>query len=199
VAFSGWWYERGESSAVVPLAWRVEEPVSATAYEKQRIPDNVLIALRQDSGWTARWKGPEDSQLQGWYLRWQPGRNAAHLANMHDPRICLGGLGLEMQAELGTWQFQMGNLVLPVETFRFRDGASVVHVYYVLLDDKPASRMGRLYNNSVMSRLEAAMEGVKQRGQRLVEIGLWGDYPESKARAVVEQFLRTHTIVEAQG
>jgi exosortase len=193
--FSSWWYARGEANARKPLEWRVEEPVSATGFKAQRIPDKVLITLRNDAGWTARWDGPEKEQFQAWYLRWKPGRNSAQLANMHDPRICLGGLGLEMQAELGTWECHIGELALAVQTFRFRDGDKVVHIFYALMDDLPRDQMGRRFDNSIVSRLRAALDGVRHRGQRMVEIGLWGDYPESKAREMVEQFLRTHTLV----
>jgi exosortase len=194
--FSSWWYARGESMAEAPVSWRVEEPASATGFQRQRIPDNVLITLRHDSGWTARWEAPDKAEIQAWYLRWLPGRNAAQLANLHDPRVCLSGLGLEMQAELGTWELDLGKLILPVQTFRFRDGPQVVHVFYALLDDLAASQMSRQLDNSILSRLRAAKEGVRHRGQRLVEIGIWGDFPEAKAREMVRQFLSTHTVVD---
>jgi len=192
--FSAWWYQRGEKRAEAPLVWQVAEPVSAKGFQKQRIPDKILITLRNDSGWTAKWDGPDGGQIQAWYLRWSPGRIAAQLANLHDPRVCLAGLGLEMKAELGTWQFQSGKLALPVETFRFQDGTRVVHVYYALVDDLPETQMSRRFDNSVLSRLRAAWDGVTNRGQRMIEIGLWGDFTESQAREIVEEFLKTHAV-----
>jgi exosortase len=193
--FSAWWFDRGQTHAEAPIEWKVAEPVAERGFKRERIPDKVLITLRNDSGWTARWESPEKAPMQAWYLRWRPGRNAAQLANMHDPRVCLGGMGLEMQAELDTWNFQTGPLVLPIRSFRFRDGPQTVHLYYALLDDRRATRMGKLYDNSILNRLQATWDGVKNRGQRLIEIGLWGDFPESHARKMVEDFLAAHIVV----
>lgn len=194
--FSHWWYDRGQVLAQPALNWKLAEPASETSFERDRIPDKVIVDLRHNEGWTAKWKGPQGMRLQGWYLRWEPGRNAPQLANMHDPRVCLSGLGLELEAELTTWEFRKQGLVLPVQTFRFKDQGSPVHVYYAILDDRPAIRMEKRLDNSTQSRLRAAWEGRKHRGQRLVEIGVWGDVPEIEARKTVEDCLARYAIVE---
>jgi exosortase len=196
--FSAWWYDRGGLVAPPTVGWTVQEPAEKTGYVKMEIPDKVVIDMRFDEGWTGSWKGPGDSRLQAWYLRWEPGRNSTQLARMHDPRVCLGGLGLELEAELVTWEFRTNGLVLPVQSFRFKDAGQPVHVYYALLDDRPAVRMEKRLDNSTVSRLWAAWEGRKHRGQRLVEVGVWGDMPEVEARRMVEQFLAESALVTGQ-
>jgi exosortase len=195
-AFSAWWYDRGQNLAQPTLKWSIAEPSAAPEFKRDEISDKVLITLRHNEGWSAKWKGPGEMKIQGWYLRWEPGRNAPQLANMHDPRICLGGLGLELEAELTTWEFRTKGLVLPIQTFRFKDQGNPVHVYYGVLDDRPAIRMEKKLDNSTVSRLRAALEGRKHRGQRLIEVGVWGDVPESEARLAVQEYLTQHARVE---
>ncbi len=193
--FASWWYERGATHALPALEWNVQQPVDADGFKRERMPDRVVIDLRLDDGWTGKWNGPSGIKLQAWYLRWLPGQNSPQLATMHDPRVCLGGLGLDMQAELATWEFRHHGLVLPVRTLRFKDGNNIVHVYYALIEDKPQTRMTRRLDNSLLSRIEAAWDGIKHRGQRMVEIGVWGDIDESEARKEAEQFLRSHVVI----
>lgn len=194
--FSAWWFARGEAHAEAPLSWQLQQPASYPGFSAKRMSDKVAMTLRHDSGWTGSWKGSHGERVQAWYLRWAPGKNSPQLASMHDPRTCLSGLGLEMQAELASWEFRQDALALPVKTFRFRDGTETVHVYYALLDDRPSTKMERRYDNTVFSRLELAWEGIRNRGQRLVEVGVWGNLSEEDARKEVEKFLKSYTSVQ---
>ncbi len=58
--------------------------------------------------------------------------------------------------------------------------------------------MEKRLDNSTVNRLRAAWEGRKHRGQRLVEVGVWGDIPEPEARKMVERFLAANAVVRGE-
>ena len=80
-----------------------------------------------------------------------------------------------------------GDVRLPVDAYHFRDGPRDVFVFNCLVEDvrrgEAQSRVRE--DNSVSSRFVAAMAGKRHRGQRRIEVAVWG---AASAATAVEMF-----------
>lgn len=169
----GWyrWHERGMP---VSPAWTLRLPSEAPGYQARPIPEASRAMLRYDEGRCGVWTGPDDTRWIAFYLRWKPGRAAVQLASLHAPSVCLPAAGVEPRGPAVRRQFSIGGRPFLFDRYAFNDRGRPAFAYYCLTDDRPSTAPLASAALTTASRLEAAAAGLRNSGQRVIEIALSG-------------------------
>jgi hypothetical protein len=163
-------------------------PTNNPTFKEAILPERARQILRYDEGRSVAWE-TDGIGWQAVFLRWNPGRTALHLAQNHTPEVCMTAAGhtLKILSEM-TW-FTAGDLRLPFIVYVVTDTPRPVYVFYCLWDDR-ASIQGRgtmmfTYRN----RLAPMLQGLRNPGQRSLEIALTGDLDATQAEATLQNEL----------
>ncbi len=188
-------HERGDT----PLApWRFRLPNDRATFQITPIAPRVRAELRFDEGYGGHWNDDAGLRWQALYFHWKPGRNAAQTVGVHDPRACLAAVGMEEIGTLPRFEITRGEIRLPVDAYHFRDGPRHVFVFNCLVEDvrrgEAQSRVRE--DNSISSRFLAALAGKRHRGQRRIEIAVWGAPDAATAEASFRRLLDAQIQVE---
>ena len=175
------WYRAHENPrTTAPLSWTVELPKAQPAFQELSLKADARRVLRYDQARSAAWDEGANLKWQAIFLRWNPGRLAAHLAKSHAPEVCLTAAGAQLTRQTGPRQLDIGGLALPFKCYAFTQGASQVHVLYCLAED----RHGSLNTNGATGyrgRLQAVIDGRRNGGQRSLELAVWGIDDDAQA------------------
>jgi len=87
------WYRLHEQDQLLARPWSMKPPTDATAFETLELPETTLQILRADSTESVAWREPGGKRWSAHFFRWEPGRNAAQLARLHRPDVCLPASG----------------------------------------------------------------------------------------------------------
>ena len=127
-------------------------------------------------------------------MRWLPAGNLInraniHLAKTHRPEHCLTAAGKALKQESAPQVFTLGELNLPYRSLVFDDRGRNLHVFFVAWeDDTPAGAYANTRDNSA-SRLAAAWSGNRGKGQRVMEVAIWGLPDLRSAEAAFQRFM----------
>jgi exosortase len=181
------WFDYQERKLSKVTEWDFRAPSEQSHYREIPIPPLTRKLLHFDEGYNALWKDPSGHQWQSFFFHWYAGRNAGQTALPHDPRSCLGAIGMELVTVLPSVTFARQDVELTFDAFHFRDHGRDLYVFNCLAEDVRTSAGPRqvLYVNSPSARVSAALAGRRQAGQRRLEVVLW-DSPN--AQTAVEQF-----------
>jgi exosortase len=83
------WYKAHEWHLPPSTAWSVDWPRSNPTFSEVPIAERAKWLLRYDEEVSATWQEGDGARWSMLYLRWLPGRVAAHLARMHTPEVCI--------------------------------------------------------------------------------------------------------------
>jgi exosortase len=191
------WYRAHERELVSSAHWDVEWPRSAPRFHETKINEDARRILRFDRGYAASWftAGPESHAHVGpvicsaFFLRWEPGRNSALLANLHRPDVCLPSAGWKQVADTGVRDYAVTpSFALPFRHFEFErrpqlhNSPQTAHAFYCLWEDRAAAPMAGAARLPQMSgsqstwtrheRLQAVLEGRRHLGQQVLELVL---------------------------
>ena len=177
------WFRFHERSDLPMAPWRFRMPIDRPAFQSTEIAPRIRADLRFDEGSSGRWKDGEGHRWQALYFRWLPGRNAAQTVGVHDPRSCLAAVGMKEVAALPKLDITRGEIHLSVDAYHFRDASQDAFVFNCLVEDVVRGEgYGSVReDNSISSRFVAALAGKRHRGQRRIEVAVWG--AESAASA----------------
>lgn len=174
-ALNAAWYRAHErSQAAVPgQLWRFEYPTTAIAFAEVPIPEDARIILRANEQRAARWEDANGVELTAVTLRWEPSRVAAQLAHQHQPEVCYAANGHAFAGAFGLTRIEAPRLpaALAFSRFLFRAGARQLYVFRCLTEDgarAEAPIRGAEYG--LRARLQAALEGRRNLGQRSLEL-----------------------------
>ena len=186
------WYGRNESK-IIPT-WQLEEPKAYTGYKRAFIDRRTSIMLRYDDGWSAKWTSAAGNPLHCFYFEWEPGKTPPDNMNVHTPGGCLGAIGIHLVDEKKPMELMMDGHPMLVRLLRFeQQGRPLYLAYLVSTLQRNTERADEgSFDFSYGKRFRAVLAGVRNGGQRLVEIGLWDETSEEQARKVFEEFLTTH-------
>ena len=183
------WYAFHERKLPPPLTWQAVFPTDHSSYHEIPIAARTRMILRNDAGLNAVWRGVEDSQWQGTFLQWEPGRTATHLARNHTPEVCLAAAGGLVLASSELRNVTAQGIQFPVRFYEVAQGERTLHVLYCLWSDQSGARQFQTQSLTVRSRLEAAFAGVRLVGQRSLELVVLGfAQREDAERALTQQF-----------
>jgi hypothetical protein len=173
-------------------------PKNLASYEPVDIPEEArtTFVYSTTASSAARWQDPDGSLWIGYFLRWEAGRETSILATMHRPDICLPAQGRKLVTDFGTVAFEAAGLKLPAQVYQFDDQNRPLFVLYcVWADGQPEIALPpddesvgshrflstlRKYllpftpAAALNQRLSAIANGRRNRGQQVLELGLWG-------------------------
>jgi hypothetical protein len=136
------------------------------------------------------------------YFRWPPGRSAVQAINIHDPRTCLASIGMTLERQLPDETVRLGGQSLRFRVFLFRDSSRPVLVFHSVIaeglknsDDQTAlDKTGY----TLSGRFAMVAEGLRNRGQRLIEAAVWNTTDVARATEELSAQLQSSLRKEAQ-
>jgi exosortase len=180
------WYRAHERELLAVPEWRVRWPADA---QPVAIGDSTRAILRYNYASSAAWRTPGDDEWWGFYARWEPHRTAAQLVRSHSPEICLPAIGRTFEAELPPLRIDSAGASLPFRFYRFAQNGKPLFVVVCIQEDKLAPGAAALPEWSTRGRLEAAWNGRRNLGQRLLELALLGATDSDEAARQVAQLV----------
>lgn len=183
------WYRRSESRLPASAAWTVNVPRDALAFRELPIAEKARQILRYDEGLNVSWQDEAGLRWQMIFLRWLPGRTAVHLARNHTPEICLTAAGGKLETSSDLKLFPTHGLELPFRTYTFREQGRPVYVFYSLWDDRATVQQFETMSLTYANRLGPVLAGQRNRGQRSLELVLWGMADATEAEAALRRQL----------
>ena len=187
IAVEGWyrWHERRLPPAT---HWTMAWPTNNPTFKNASLPEKARQILRYDEGRSVAWAA-EGMEWQAVFLRWQPGRTALHLAQNHTPEVCLTAAGHTLKTLSDRTWFTVGGVRLPFIVYAVENTSKPVYVFYCLWDDR-ASVQGRgTLSLNYGNRLAPMLQGLRNPGQRSLEIALTGNLEATQAEAALQSQL----------
>jgi exosortase len=180
-----WWYRAHESELAPNLTWRVELPRDKAGFREVPFTEKTRRLLRYSEGLNASWE--QDGHWQAIFLRWEPGRTAARLAMGHTPETCLTAAGCELLGASEPRWLAVKGLRLPVRFYTFNSERGPLHVLYCLWQDRSTWHGFASASLTWHSRLAAVTAGLRNQGQRSLELAFWGgSVLEEETRTALE-------------
>jgi exosortase len=167
------WYCWHEAQLPRAIQWAVKFPMDNPTFRALSLPERTREILRYDEGNGATWQ-EGGSIWQVVFLKWNPGRTAVHLAQNHTPEICMTAAGYQLNSISSQQRFNVHGLQMPFLAYRITNTPRPFYVFYCLWDDRANTQtnmtMGLTYGN----RLAPVIAGLRNPGQRSIEISVTG-------------------------
>lgn len=201
VALIGWislteigvesWYRWHEAKLPKAIEWTMAWPTNHSTFKKITLPPKTAEILRFDEGQSVAWSDT-GGMWSAVFLRWNPGRTALHLAENHTPAVCLTAAGhnLKVISELEWVEIAEKNpLRLPFAIYEVADGVKPYYVFYCLWDDRASTQGFKTTGLKFENRMASVRAGLRNPGQRSLEIALAGPDSAPEAKATLKQKL----------
>ena len=186
------WYRLRQPAAPAPPAWTVNPGTPGT--KSIPIADRTLRILFHPEGFSEKFRGPDGRQWFFFFFRWEPGRTATQALGIHDPRTCLGSLGMEMKRRLPNMSITARGVEFPFRVYEFEDSGRQLLVFHAIMSDGPNPHPIPYLDNptpfdSLRGRWEAVKTGSRNNGQSLLEAAVWDTDDPVAAAETLRQFL----------
>jgi exosortase len=185
------WYRLHERDAPPPSEWTVQSGLPGT--KPVQIADRTRRILFFPEGFSERFRDDDGRNWQFFYFRWPAGRSAVQAIDIHDPRTCLGSLGMELVRQLPSIEIRSGGVSLPFRVFQFSDHGRPLVVFHSIIADRPAGSEDTEMDQSPASgpgaRWQAVVNGQRNPGQRLLEAAVWDTEDAAQATTMLQAFL----------
>lgn len=184
-----WWYRSHAAHLPPAVQWTIRWPTTMPGFKELPVPEAARQILRYDEGRSATWT-ENDLVWQAVYLRWEPGRTAVHLAKNHTPNVCLTAAGHTLKIISPEVWLEVNGLRLPFSVNQVMDSSKPLFVYYCLWDDHNNAQGFNTTFLTLGNRLGPVLAGLRNPGQRSLEILVSGpDTPEA-AESIVRAELQ---------
>ena len=182
------WYRAHEAKAAAPVVWTAAWPANNPTLKAIPMPEATRRILRYDVGENYSWK--EDGLAwQAFFLNWNPGRTAVHLAQNHTPEVCLAAVGRRLLSASDIQSISVNGLRMPFRSFAVAEGGQNIYVFYCLWEDSSGERNFQTAILTYGNRLSPVLVGRRQRGQRSIELAVWGAADEQAAATALQHQL----------
>jgi exosortase len=182
------WYDTHETNLLQPIRWTVSLPRENPTFRELDFSPRTRELLRFSEAQQGCWQEGA-CRWQAIFLRWDPGRTAAHLAKAHTPASCLAAAGCRLLSESGVQRIYIKGLALPVRHYVFEGRPGRVHVFYCLWEDREPARTFGAELLNYQNRFAPVLAGRRNRGQRSLELALWGVADPDAAELALRQQL----------
>jgi hypothetical protein len=183
------WYRWHEMRLPAATTWIVAWPTNNPTFQNAALPEAAREILRYDEGRSAAWVA-DDLGWEAIFLRWNPGQTALHLAQNHTPAVCLTAAGRTLKTIADPVWLEADGLHLPFIVYAIANTPKPVFVFYCLWDDRASSQAHGTASLSYANRLTPVLQGLRNSGQRSLEIALTGNLDVTQAEAALQQQLR---------
>jgi exosortase len=190
-AIASIWYQSLEVDLALPVKWSLKFPVDNPSFTAKPMSPRVQHMLGCDRSITASWTDAEQRRWAANYIRWEPGRTAAHLARLHTPTACLPAAGWHLEALPGLRRLGPPlQPTLPFRAFRVSDEAKRSgFVFYCRTGDQRDTETEEDEEPTRWQRLRAVWKGRGEQGMTVLEIAVWGIAEEQEAQYIVTREL----------
>ena len=182
------WYRWHEWHLPPATRWTMAWPTNNPTLKDSALADRTRQLLRYDEGRSASWQAA-DAQWQAVFLRWNPGRTAVHLVQNHTPEVCLTAAGHTLTTLSARTWFAVGDLQLPFTVYAVVNTPQPVYVFYCLWDDRTSAQGRDTLMLNYGNRLAPVLAGLRNPGQRSLEIALTGALDPAQAQAAFQREL----------
>ena len=174
------WYRSHETRVPKAAQWTVAWPAENPTLKELPLAGVTRQILRYDEGRSATWR-EGDWVWQAVFLRWRPGRIAMHLAQNHTPEVCMTGAGHTLKSISPQEWFEVNGLRMPFLAYQVTDAPQPFFVFYCLWDDRASAQGFETMSLTYGNRLAPVLAGLRNPGQRSLEIAVTG--PDNTAEA----------------
>ena len=110
---------------------------------------------------------------------------------MHQPTTCLPSSGLQQTGDFGVAAVPVpGGFTLPVHAYEFRLRGTLLHVFYVVWQDRTGYALPGPATAASADRFAAVWSGRRNEGQQTLELVLTGTRDAEEARALCAKTLQ---------
>jgi exosortase len=194
------WFRWHESKApALPVMWTIGPATAEDNAREVPIAERTLdVLLFPDTAYSEQWRDNNGWQWQAFYFHWPPSPTSVQSAFIvHDPRVCLGAAGFELETKLPSWTAEANGFRLPFQRYLFRDRGRPVHVFHAVVeDDGTASGVDNEFNFDRNVRWENLLAGRRNRGLRVLEFAVRGPLDSAAAEAAAQQWLNRRIVAE---
>lgn len=196
------WFRWHESKApAFPVMWAIGPAGPEDNAREVPIAERTLdVLLFPDTAYSEQWRDNNGWQWQAFYFHWPPGPTSVQSAFIvHDPRICLGAAGFELETKLPSWTAEANGFRLPFQRYLFRDRGRPVHVFHAVVeDDGTPSGVDNEFNFDRNVRWKNLLAGRRNRGLRVLEFAVRGPLDSAAAEAAAQQWLNRRIIADSK-
>jgi exosortase len=196
------WFRWHESKApALPVMWTIVPPSLDDNAREVPIAERTLdVLLFPDTAYSEQWRDDNGWQWQAFYFHWPPGPTSVQSAFIvHDPRVCLGAAGFELETKLPSWTAEANGFRFPFQRYLFRDRGRPVHVFHAVVeDDGKAGGVDNEFSFDRNVRWENLLAGRRNRGLRVLEFAVRGPTDPAAAEAAAQQWLNRRLVADKQ-
>ena len=193
------WHENAREST--PAIWTLAGPDASENVREVPIAERTLdILLYPDVAKSEQWRDENGWQWQSFYFHWPPGPTSVQSAFIvHDPRVCLGAAGFELEHPLPTWTASVNGFQVPFQRYLFRDRGRPVHVFHAVIeDDGSPSAADAGFSFDAGERWRNLVQGRRNRGLRVLEFAVRGPADPGEAESAAAAWLQKRITAEKQ-
>jgi exosortase len=177
------WYSFHEAHSARLEPWAVAWPTTARNWKPLPVADQAQELLRYNEGGGGAWSSDDGNQWAMYFFKWLPGRTAGLFIKNHRPDICLPASGMKMRGGVRQKLVDVNGVTLPIRSYVFESGSSVLHVYYCYWDGSAPEVMQDQENWSASGRLDAVRRGKRDVGTQMLELVAFGFDDDAQADA----------------
>jgi hypothetical protein len=154
------------------------------------IPPIIRGQFKANESLQGRWQDGAGNAWQLYYFRWFPAhslqkRVATQLAKTHGPEKCLPAVGMNLRSYLGIITVPVAGMDLAMQQYVFNAEGRPLHVFYGIYEDPSGSAVLANRRKDAASRIQAALSGSRNFGQRYLELAVTGYERPEEARAAL--------------
>lgn len=194
------WFRWHESKAPqAPVMWTLAPPGPDDNAREVPLAERTLdVLLFPDTAYSEQWRDDNAWQWQAFYFHWPPGPTSVQSAFIvHDPRVCLGAAGFELESKLPTWTAEANGFRIPFQRYLFRDRGRPVHVFHAVVeDDGTPSAADNEFSFDKNIRWQNLLAGRRNRGLRVLEFAVRGPLAPAEAESAAQQWLTRRIVAE---
>ena len=199
IAGEAWFRWHESKAAALPVMWTIAPPSPGENAREVPIAERTLdVLLFPDTAYSEQWRDDNGWQWQAFYFHWPPGPTSVQSAFIvHDPRVCLGAAGFELETKLPSWTAEANGFRLPFQRYLFRDRGRPVHVFHAVVeDDGTASGVDNEFSFDRNIRWDNLRNGRRNRGLRVLEFAVRGPQDPAAAEAAAQQWLNQRIVAD---
>ena len=186
------WYRVHEAHLPPARQGTINWPANNPTFTERPITADALAMLKCDENRRVSWQ-EHGRQWQVIFLKWNPG---TRVQLGHSPNICMTGAGHTLTTVSNCEWFEIGDLRLPFTVFEVVDPLQPFYIFYCLWNDRlNAPGAGATYSSLCGNRIAPVLAGLRNSGQRSLELAVSGVNSAEEAEAAVRIELEKLLVV----
>jgi len=183
------WYRWHEMRLPTAIQWTVSWPTNNPTFKNVLLSETTRQFLRYDEARSVAWE-ENGIAWQVVFLHWNPGRTALHLAQNHTPEVCMTAAGHNLTIIAERSWFEVAGLRLPFIIYSVENSPKPFYVFYCLWDDRTSAEGRSTMHLNSFTRLAPVLAGLRNPGQRSLEIAMTGAFDEAQAETLFKNELQ---------